>query len=130
MTQHFLIHCQDPVRLPASPQVASPSPPIAARCARTGRAMPIRHPGSSRVLAQYEVSGYTWGMESVSQTLRHELERCGQTRYAVSKATGIPESVLSRFVHGQPLRGTTFDKLAEYLGLVLIKQPTAARRER
>lgn len=58
-------------------------------------------------------------MATVSETLRRELERCGQTRYAVSKATGIPESVLSRFTHGQPMRGANFDKLAAYLGLVL-----------
>lgn len=59
------------------------------------------------------------GMATVSETLRLELARCGQTRYAVSKATGIPESVLSRFTHGQPLRGANLDKLAEYLGLEL-----------
>ncbi|MBX3404150.1 MAG: helix-turn-helix domain-containing protein [Phycisphaeraceae bacterium] len=58
-------------------------------------------------------------MATASETLRRELGRCGQTRYAVSKATGIPESVLSRFTHGQPLRGANFDKLADYLGLVL-----------
>ncbi len=70
-------------------------------------------------LAQWEVVGYDGGMATVSETLRRELERCGRTRYAVSKATGIPESVLSRFTHGQPLRGANFDKLADYLGLVL-----------
>lgn len=74
-------------------------------------------------LAQSEVSGYTPGMASVTETLRAELERCGQTRYAVSKATGIPESVLSRFAHGQPLRGANLDRLAAYLGLVLVKKP-------
>jgi hypothetical protein len=59
-------------------------------------------------------------MASVTETLRQALERCGQTRYAVSKATGIPESVLSRFVRGQPLRGGNLDKLADHLGLVLV----------
>jgi hypothetical protein len=71
-------------------------------------------------LAQREAHGYDGNMATASETLRRELERCGQTRYAVSKATGIPESVLSRFVHGQPLRGTNFDKLADYLGMVLV----------
>lgn len=69
-------------------------------------------------------------MAMVSETLRAELERCGQTRYAISKATGIPESVLSRFVHGQPLRGANLDKLADYLGLVLVKRAGKARKER
>ncbi|MEZ6243369.1 MAG: helix-turn-helix transcriptional regulator [Phycisphaerales bacterium] len=69
-------------------------------------------------------------MATVSETLRRELERCGQTRYAVSKATGIPESVLSRFFHGQPLRGANLDKLADYLGLVLTRKPSKARKGR
>lgn len=69
-------------------------------------------------------------MATVSETLRRELERCGQTRYAVSKATGIPESVLSRFTHGQPLRGANFDKLADYLGLVLTAKAGKTRKGR
>ncbi|MBX3410386.1 MAG: helix-turn-helix transcriptional regulator [Phycisphaeraceae bacterium] len=67
-------------------------------------------------------------MATASETLRRKLERCGQTRYAVSKTTGIPESVLSRFVHGQPLRGTNFDKLADYLGLVLVAKAGKTRK--
>ena len=58
-------------------------------------------------------------MGSVSETLREALEQSGESRYAVSKATGIPQSVLSRFVHGQPLRGENTDKLAAYLGMEL-----------
>ena len=69
-------------------------------------------------------------MASVSDTLRAALERCGETRYAVSKATGIPQSVLSRFVHGQPLRGANTDRLAEYLGLELRPKPGKARKGR
>jgi len=61
------------------------------------------------------------GMISVTATLRAALEGCGQTRYAVSKETGIPESTLSRFVAGgKPLRGENIDKLSEYLGLELM----------
>jgi transcriptional regulator with XRE-family HTH domain len=58
-------------------------------------------------------------MGTVSEDLRDALERCGQTRYAVSKATGISQAVLSRFVHGKPLRGDNTDTLAAYLGLEL-----------
>lgn len=81
-------------------------------------------------LAQWEVCGYDGGMATVSETLRRELERCGQTRYAVSKATGIPESVLSRFIHGQPLRGANLDKLADYLGLVLVTKTSKTTKGR
>lgn len=60
-------------------------------------------------------------MPSVTDTLRDALERCGQTRYAVSKATGIPQSTLSRFVaEGRALRGDNIDVLAEYLDLQLV----------
>ncbi len=69
-------------------------------------------------------------MAAVSETLRRELKNCERSRYAVSKATGIPESVLSRFVHGQPLRGANIDLLAEHLGLVLTRKPGRARKER
>jgi hypothetical protein len=69
-------------------------------------------------------------MAMVSETLRAALEKCGQSRYAVSKATGIPESVLSRFTHSQPLRGANLDKLADYLGLALTTKPGKARKER
>ncbi len=74
---------------------------------------------------------YTVEMASVTAALRTALEGCGQTRYAVSKATGIPESVLSRFVvKHKPLRGENIDKLSEYLGLTLVaKKPGKTRRK-
>ncbi len=82
-------------------------------------------------LAQAEAPGYAVGMASVTATLRTALERCGQSRYAVSKETGIPESTLSRFVAGgKPLRGENIDKLADYLGLALTDKKGAARKDR
>lgn len=69
-------------------------------------------------------------MATVTTTLRTALEQCGQTRYAVSKATGIPESTLSRFVvGGKPLRGENIDKLCEYLGLALVRKSGKSRRK-
>lgn len=60
-------------------------------------------------------------MATVTATLRKALEMCGQTRYGVSKATGIPESTLSRFVaSGKPLSGENIDKLSIYLKLELV----------
>lgn len=80
-------------------------------------------------LAQSEVSGYTACMATVTGTLRQALERCGETRYAVSKATGIPESTLSRFVAGgKPMRGENIDKLCAYLGLELRSKRRGKRR--
>ena len=58
------------------------------------------------------------------------MKGCGESRYSVSNATGIPESTLSRFVHGKPLRGENIDKLANYLELVLTTKPGKARKDR
>ena len=82
-------------------------------------------------LARIEVEAYARLMASVTSTLRRALEGCGETRYAVSKATGIPESTLSRFVvGGKPLRGENIDKLAAYLGLELRPKATRSRKGR
>ena len=57
---------------------------------------------------------------TVTDTLRRAVEQCGQTRYAISKATGIPASVLSRFVaEGRGLRSENIDRLCAHLGLRL-----------
>lgn len=56
----------------------------------------------------------------MTDTLRTAVERCGQSRYAISKATGVPASVLSRFVaDGRGLRSENIDKLCAHLGLAL-----------
>lgn len=57
----------------------------------------------------------------LSAQLRAALKECGQTRYQVSKATGISQPTLSRFFTGErglPLK--TIDRLCEYLGLELV----------
>lgn len=78
----------------------------------------------SPLLALDVVHAYTRLMATVSHTLRRALESCGATRYAVSKATEIPESTLSRFVVGKKhLRGETIDRLCKYLGLALTPTP-------
>jgi hypothetical protein len=58
----------------------------------------------------------------VSEQLRAALLGCGETRYVVSKATGITESSLSKFVHGQGLSQDAIDVLAAYLGLRLVAE--------
>jgi hypothetical protein len=70
-------------------------------------------------------------METVTDQLRRAVEACGQTRYAISKATGIPASVLSRFVaDGRGLRSENIDKLCAHLGLVLTAKASKTRKER
>lgn len=76
-----------------------------------------------------------WGtvmrMATVTEQLRRAVEGCGQTRYAISKATGIPASVLSRFVaSGRGLRSVNIDRLCAHLGLVLTAKAGKARKGR
>ena len=60
----------------------------------------------------------------LTDQLRHIVENCGQTRYAISKATGISEPTLARLVSGERfLSPTALDTLGEYLELQLV--PTA-----
>ncbi|MDZ4686817.1 MAG: helix-turn-helix transcriptional regulator [Planctomycetaceae bacterium] len=67
-------------------------------------------------------------MATVTDTLRRAVERCGETRYAITKATGIPASVLSRFVAGgRGLRSENIDRLCTYLGLKLTKTGTTRK---
>jgi transcriptional regulator with XRE-family HTH domain len=54
----------------------------------------------------------------LSEQLRDAVKTCGHTRYAISKATGIDQATLSRFVNGErglPMK--TLDALADYLEL-------------
>ena len=62
-------------------------------------------------------------MTTVTERLRAAIrsaELNGVTRYRLSKETGVPNSVLSRFVRGERgLDGATIDRLAAHLGLTL-----------
>lgn len=65
----------------------------------------------------------------LSDQLRKAVLNCGQTRYAISKATGIRQDQLSRFVNGE--RGvscTVMDKLGEYLGLRIVADKPRTRK--
>ena len=70
-------------------------------------------------------------MATVTDTLRRAVERSGQSRYAIAKATGIDKAVLSRFVaRGRGLRSTNIDRLCAYLGLELTTKSGKARKGR
>ena len=69
---------------------------------------------------------------SLNDELREAMERDGRTRYALSKVTGIPASVLHRFVHGDGLNIQTVEKLADALGydLRLVKRSKSSKGDR
>ena len=56
--------------------------------------------------------------ERFSDQLRRAVRESGSSRYAISKATGISEAVLSRFVAGTAgMSLNSIDKLMGHLGL-------------
>jgi len=65
----------------------------------------------------------------LTEQLRQAILTCGETRYAISKATGVSQVTLSRFVHGQRgLSMEAMDALGQYLGLMVTAQRSAKRR--
>lgn len=58
---------------------------------------------------------------SFSDSLRQAIEHCELSRYRIAKETGIPQSQLSRFVHGQSgLSVENIDILCALLDLRLV----------
>lgn len=66
-----------------------------------------------------------------SEQLRKAVERAPVSRYAIHKATGIDQAVLSKFVRGERtgLSMETVDLLCDYLKLNLVP-PKKTREER
>jgi hypothetical protein len=63
----------------------------------------------------------------LSEQLRQAIRECGESRYALSKRTGIDQSTLTRFMSGERgLRLDVVDVLAEALALEL--RPKQSRR--
>jgi transcriptional regulator with XRE-family HTH domain len=68
-------------------------------------------------------------MSKLSEQLRDAIVKADVTRYAISKATGVSESTLSKFVLGtRPgLSFDAMDRVGEYLGLVIVKKQPKKR---
>lgn len=59
---------------------------------------------------------------TLSDQLRGIIERGPMTRYAISKACGVSESQLSKFIHGTcRLTNDSMDKIAAVLRLRLVQ---------
>lgn len=56
----------------------------------------------------------------LQQAFRDAVSSSGQSFYAISKATGINPSVLSRFMHGKTLTTETIQRLAKHLGYDIV----------
>jgi plasmid maintenance system antidote protein VapI len=56
----------------------------------------------------------------VSEQLRKAILASGESQYAMAKATGVDQAVLSRFIRGERGIGSdTFAILCKHLGLTL-----------
>jgi transcriptional regulator with XRE-family HTH domain len=65
----------------------------------------------------------------LSDQIREAIQNAGVSRYRISKATGITEAALSRFLHGKSgISLDTLDILGEYLGLDITARKTPKRK--
>ena len=75
-----------------------------------------------------------WYLRAMRQTklsdeIREAVNASGMSRYAISKALGISESTMSRFVNGKGgLSMEYLDRLGELLGLHVVVRPMKERR--
>jgi transcriptional regulator with XRE-family HTH domain len=70
-------------------------------------------------------------MKSISEQVRRAILNCGTTRYALSKASGVSQGMLSRYVAGErEMTLRTLDRLAPFIGITVTfkKQPRASGR--
>jgi transcriptional regulator with XRE-family HTH domain len=60
-----------------------------------------------------------------SDEIREAIDSSGMSRYAICKATGLPQSAMSRFMSGKVgLSLASLDALAEFIGLhAVIRRP-------
>lgn len=57
----------------------------------------------------------------LSEQLLTHIERCGLTMYQLSKATGVDQATLSRFLNGRrSISLDAADKIGAFLGLKII----------
>lgn len=57
---------------------------------------------------------------SIVDQLRKAIEKSDETQYAIAKATGVDQSVLSRFLHGErTISLETAARLCKHLALEL-----------
>jgi hypothetical protein len=68
---------------------------------------------------------------SFTEQFRAAVLNSTETRYKISKATGISESILSRFVNGKAgLSMDYMDRIADHLGLELVTKSKTTRKRK
>jgi len=57
--------------------------------------------------------------KDIADKLRDAIRSSGETALALAKKTGVPQSTISRFLHGTDMRLSRASKIAKYLELDL-----------
>lgn len=69
--------------------------------------------------------------QSFSDQFRAAVLNADESRYKISKVTGVSESILSRFVRGQSgLSMDYMDRVAAHLGLAIVSAPKKQRNRK
>jgi antitoxin component HigA of HigAB toxin-antitoxin module len=80
-------------------------------------------------LLESKYDAILFSMAELLNMMRKAMESSGQSRYRISKETGIAESVLSRFMSAKTaLTVETVERLADYLGLEIVLRPKRRTR--
>jgi|WetSurMetagenome_2_1015567.scaffolds.fasta_scaffold1399539_2 hypothetical protein len=58
-------------------------------------------------------------VDMIVETIRQAIEKCGRSRYQISKETGVDQATLCRIMNGESCGTKTADLLCEYLQLEL-----------
>jgi len=66
-------------------------------------------------------------MGEFCDTIKKAIDQSGQSRYEISKATGIHQTVLFRIYHGGSCSIQTAETLCEYLGWELAPKKRKGR---
>lgn len=67
--------------------------------------------------------------KTISEQLREAIQTSGYSRYAIWKATGVSQAVLSKFMAGKfNLSLANIDRLAKFLGLRLVQDKRRRRK--
>ncbi len=61
---------------------------------------------------------------TLSDQMRQLVVTCGQSRYSISKATGLTQSLLTRFMAGHGIETKSMDILASHLGWTIQQRTT------
>ena len=70
-------------------------------------------------------------MSRLEDAIRKAIEDSEESRYSISKGSGVSEPQLSRFVNGtRGLSVDTIEQLADYLGLDVVLRPKPRRKSK